>query len=102
MGKENFSYSYWRTSRDLWNEQLLREKKITNSYILKKLFIGTITFIFISCGISRKVIVEKESSKKNKIEMPIMESVYNILYNKYDLKEELTKLLNRPLKEEKI
>ena len=41
-------------------------------------------------------------SKKNKIEMPIMESVYNILYNKYDLKEELTKLLNRSLKEEKI
>ena len=41
-------------------------------------------------------------SKKNKIEMPIMESVYNILYNKYDLKEELIRLLNRPLKEEKI
>ena len=41
-------------------------------------------------------------SKQNKIEMPIMESVYNILYNKYDLKEELIRLLNRPLKEEKI
>ena len=41
-------------------------------------------------------------SKKNKIEMPIMESVYNILYNKYDIKEELIRLLNRPLKEEKI
>ena len=41
-------------------------------------------------------------SKKNKIEMPIMESVYNILYNKYDLKEELIKLLNRPLRDEKI
>jgi len=41
-------------------------------------------------------------SKKNKIEMPIMESVYNILYNRYDLKEELIKLLNRPLKEEII
>ena len=41
-------------------------------------------------------------SKKNNIEMPIMESVYNILYNKYDLKEELIKLLNRPLKDEKI
>ena len=41
-------------------------------------------------------------SKKNEIEMPIMESVYNILYNKYDLKEELIKLLNRPLKDEKI
>ena len=41
-------------------------------------------------------------SKKNNIEMPIMESVYNILYNKYDLKEELIKLLNRPLKDEKF
>ena len=37
-----------------------------------------------------------------KIEMPIMEAVYNILYNQYDLKDELVKLLNRPLKEEKI
>ena len=41
-------------------------------------------------------------SKKNKIEMPIMESVYNILYKKYDLKEEIIKLLNRPLRDEKI
>ncbi len=41
-------------------------------------------------------------AKQNKIEMPIMECVYNILYNKYDLKEEIIKLLNRPLKEEKI
>ena len=41
-------------------------------------------------------------SKKNNIEMPIMETVYNILYNKYDLKEELIKLLNRPLRDEKI
>ena len=41
-------------------------------------------------------------SKKNNIEMPIMESVYNILYKKYDLKEEIIKLLNRPLRDEKI
>ena len=41
-------------------------------------------------------------SKKNKIEMPIMESVYNILYNQHNLKDELTKLLNRPLREEII
>jgi len=31
-----------------------------------------------------------------------MESVYNILYKQYDLKEELIRLLNRPLKDEKI
>ena len=41
-------------------------------------------------------------AKKNKIEMAIMESVYNILYKQYDLKEELIRLLNRPLKDEKI
>ena len=41
-------------------------------------------------------------AKQNKIEMPIMESVYNILYKQYDLKEELIRLLNRPLKDEKI
>ncbi len=39
-------------------------------------------------------------SQKNKIEMPIMEAVYNILYKKHDLKEELIKLLNRPLRDE--
>ena len=41
-------------------------------------------------------------AQKINIEMPIMESVYNILYNKYDLKEEIIKLLNRPLRDEKI
>ena len=41
-------------------------------------------------------------SQKYKIDMPIMESVYNILYKRYDLKDELIKLLNRSLKEEVI
>ncbi len=95
MGKENFSYSYWRTSRDLWNEQLLREKKITNSYILKKLFIGTITFIFISCGISRKVIVEKESSKKNKIESKIDSQTITKAKKNYTNKEKIEFYINR-------
>lgn len=95
MGKENFSYSYWRTSRNLWNEQLLREKKITNSYILKKLFIGTITFIFISCGISRKVIVEKESSKKNKIESKIDSQTIAKAEKNYTNKEKIELYINR-------
>lgn len=95
MGKENFSYSYWRTSRNLWNEQLLREKKITNSYILKKLFIGTITFIFISCGISRKVIVEKESFKKNKIESKIDSQTITKAEKNYTNKEKIEFYINR-------
>ena len=41
-------------------------------------------------------------SQKHKIDMPIMESVYNILYKQHDLKEQLTELLNRPLTDEKI
>ena len=31
-----------------------------------------------------------------------MEAIYNIIYKRYNLKEELIKLLNRPLKDEKI
>ena len=95
MGKENFSYSHWRTSRDFWNEQLLREKKITNSYVLKKLLIGTITFIFISCGISRKVIVEKESSKKNKIESKIDSQTITKAKKNYTNKEKIEFYINR-------
>ena len=41
-------------------------------------------------------------SKNKKIDMPIMESVYNILYKQHDLKVEISNLLNRPLKDEKI
>tara|TARA_B100001778_G_scaffold244686_1_gene204924 strand:- start:265 stop:729 length:465 start_codon:yes stop_codon:yes gene_type:complete len=41
-------------------------------------------------------------SKNKKIDMPIMEAIYNIIYKRYDLKEEITKLLSRPLKDEKI
>ena len=95
MGKENFDYSYWRASRNLWNEQLLREKKITNSYILKKLFIGTIIFIFISCGISRKVIVEKESSNKKKIESKIDSHNITKVEKNYTNKEKIEFYINR-------
>ena len=95
MGKENFSYSYWRPSGSLWNEQLLREKKITNSHILKKFFIGTITFIFISCGISKKVIVEKESSKKKKIESKIDSQTITKAEKKYTNKEKIEFYINR-------
>ena len=40
-------------------------------------------------------------SKNKKIDMPIMESVYNILYKQHDLKVEISNLLNRPLTDEK-
>ena len=41
-------------------------------------------------------------SKNKKIDMPIMEAIYNIIYKRYDLKDEITKLLSRPLKDEKF
>ncbi len=41
-------------------------------------------------------------SQKKNIDMPIMKSVYNILYKQHDLKEELSNLLSRPITEEKI
>ena len=41
-------------------------------------------------------------AKNKKIDMPIMEAIYNIIYNRYDLKEEIVKLLSRPLRDEKI
>ena len=34
--------------------------------------------------------------------MPFMNSVYNILYNQRDIKNEINDLMNRPLTEEKI
>ena len=41
-------------------------------------------------------------SKKNNIDMPIMKSVYSILYKEHNLRDEIIKLLNRPLKDENI
>ncbi len=41
-------------------------------------------------------------SQNKNIDMPIMESVYNILYKQHDLKEEISNLLSRPITEEKI
>ena len=41
-------------------------------------------------------------AKNKKIDMPIMEAIYNIIYKRYDLKDEITKLLSRPLKDEKF
>ena len=41
-------------------------------------------------------------SDKHNIDMPIMNSVFNILYNKHDIKHEINDLMNRPLTEEKI
>ena len=41
-------------------------------------------------------------SEKNNINMPIMQSVYNILFNYHDIKKEINDLMNRPLIEENI
>ena len=41
-------------------------------------------------------------ASENNIEMPILESVFNILYNEFDIEEEIKKLMSRPLTIEKI
>ena len=41
-------------------------------------------------------------ASENNIEMPILESVFNILYNEFDIEEEINKLMSRPLTIEKI
>jgi|TARA_B110000438_G_scaffold218830_1_gene211728 glycerol-3-phosphate dehydrogenase (NAD(P)+) len=42
----------------------------------------------------------KKIADKKKINMPIMNSIYNILYNNYPIKEEINKLLARPFSDE--
>ena len=35
-----------------------------------------------------------------KVDMPIMEAIYNILHNKNSITDEINQLLNRPIREE--
>ena len=39
-------------------------------------------------------------AEQKKIDMPIMKSIYNILYNKYSIKDEINNLLERPITDE--
>ena len=41
-------------------------------------------------------------ARENKIEMPILQSVFNILYNGFDIEDEINKLMSRPLTIENI
>ena len=41
-------------------------------------------------------------ASENRIEMPILESVFNILYNQFDIEDEINKLMSRPLTIENI
>ncbi|MDC1047278.1 NAD(P)-dependent glycerol-3-phosphate dehydrogenase [Alphaproteobacteria bacterium] len=41
-------------------------------------------------------------ASENSIEMPILESVFNILYNGFDIEDEINKLMSRPLTIENI
>ena len=42
----------------------------------------------------------KNIADDKKIEMPIMEAIYNILYNQYSIQEVINNLLERPIKDE--
>ena len=42
----------------------------------------------------------KKIADEKKVDMPIMEAIYNILYNKASIAEEINQLLNRPVTDE--
>ena len=42
----------------------------------------------------------KNIADDKKIEMPIMNAIYNILYNQYNIKDVINNLLERPIKDE--
>ena len=63
-------------------KEILNEQQITEGYYTVK---------------AVKLIADKHN-----IDMPIMNSVFNILYNQHDIKHEINDLMNRPLIEEKI
>ncbi len=44
----------------------------------------------------------KKIASENNIEMPILQSVFNILYNGFDIEDEINKLMSRPLTIENI
>ena len=61
-------------------EDILKSQEITEGYFTVKA-------------------VNKIADKKN-IDMPIMKSIYNILYNNYSIKNEINELLERPIADE--
>ena len=42
----------------------------------------------------------KNIADDKKIEMPIMNAIYNILYNQYNINDVINNLLERPIKDE--
>ena len=61
-------------------ENILRSQEVTEGY-------------FTSSAV-------KKIADQKKIDMPIASSIYNILYNKYAIKDEINKLLERPITDE--
>ncbi len=61
-------------------ERILKSQEVTEGYFTVKA-------------------VKKIASEKN-IDMPIMNSIYNILYNNFAIADEINKLLERPIKNE--
>ena len=79
-----------KASEHGWNEILVNQIKIKDVFLLKREAYPQI----------RKA-AEKIASENN-IEMPILQSVFNILYNGFDIEDEINKLMSRPLTIENI
>jgi glycerol-3-phosphate dehydrogenase (NAD(P)+) len=75
----NFGYLISTSSKPNFKE-ILKSQEITEGY-------------FTLAGVYK-------IAKEKKIDMPIMNSIYNILYNEYSIKDEINNLLERPITDE--
>lgn len=69
--------------------------------ICKKLLKKKLIFIALPNQNIREVLLTSNFNNIN-IEMPILESVFNILYNGFNIQDEINKLMSRPIKIENV
>lgn len=66
MGKADFNYSYWGTTRNRWNESSASKKEITPFILYKGFILSLFLVLLSSCGSSRKVVVQNKSKEEPK------------------------------------
>jgi flagellum-specific peptidoglycan hydrolase FlgJ len=66
MGKADFNYSHWGTSRNRWNESSASKKEITPFILYKGFILSLFLVLLSSCGSSRKVVVQNKSKEEPK------------------------------------
>jgi flagellum-specific peptidoglycan hydrolase FlgJ len=66
MGKADFNYSHWGTTRNRWNESSASKKEITPFILYKGFILSLFLVLLSSCGSSRKVVVQNKSKEEPK------------------------------------